>query len=100
MCCLYTFISYPSKTIVGQAVKTKDTRLLVGRVLRQTASIRKTLEPSVFRDFLNEALPSTSRAKALCLPLIEQVGLNLLSVLKDAPRTSFLQQVHSVTHKK
>lgn len=86
---VFTAHSIPTAYPIRQAVKTKDTRLLVGRVLRQTAGIRKTLEPATFKDFMNEALPSSSRAKSLASPLLDQV-------LTTPPLPSFISlQIHN-----
>lgn len=54
-------------------MKNKDTRLLVGRVLRQTAGIRKKLQPSDARAFVLAAIPEGSRSRKIISQALEQV---------------------------
>ncbi|KAK9819846.1 hypothetical protein WJX72_003182 [[Myrmecia] bisecta] len=53
--------------LIDKAVRSKDTRLLTGRLLRQTALLRKQLTPDALTAFVKQALPAGLPAQALLL---------------------------------
>jgi hypothetical protein len=59
--------------LLEKAVKLKDTRLLQGRLLRQTAVVRKHLAKADLAAFLQASLPG-GEAQGLLLQAVEQVG--------------------------
>ena len=63
--------------LLEKAVKVKDTKLLVGRLLRQTAAVRKQLTPDVLNTFLEEALPAHHPTRSFLLEQLTKVS-NLL----------------------
>ena len=60
--------------LLERAVKSKDTKLLVGRLLRQTASIRTQLQPDVITAFLAEAFPADHPTKTFLQAQINKVN--------------------------
>ena len=44
-------------TLLEKAVALKDTRLLMGRLLRQTATVRKQLDSPLLQELLQNVLP-------------------------------------------
>lgn len=66
--------------LLEKSVKTKETRLLTGRLLRQTATLRKHLTPELLRGFVKEFLPTDLQANGL-----------LLSQLDKLPQSSTMQ---------
>jgi hypothetical protein len=61
--------------LLERAVKSKDTKLLVGRLLRQTASIRAQLQPEVLTAFLEEAFPADHPTRTFLLGQLNKVTL-------------------------
>ena len=71
-------------TLLEKSVRLKDTRLLMGRLLRQTAVLRKQLTADALRNFINTNLTESSAARsflheqvpttAVCLPRGGQTG--------------------------
>lgn len=59
--------------LLEKAVKLKDTRLLQGRLLRQTAVVRKHLAKADLAAFLQASLPG-GEAQGLLLQAVEQAG--------------------------
>ena len=57
--------------LLEKSVKTKDTRLLMGRLLRQTAAVRKQLSPAAIKTFLRQCLPAELEAKAFLASHLE-----------------------------
>ncbi|KXZ51995.1 hypothetical protein GPECTOR_10g1017 [Gonium pectorale] len=60
--------------LVEKSVKTKDTRLLIGRLLRQTASVRKQLTPSIVKAFLQRTLPTDLESRAFLSTHVDQAA--------------------------
>lgn len=61
--------------LLDQTVKTKDTRLLAGRLHRQTASIRSQLSPAVLSEFITTYLVGNeaSESKSFLLAQLPEV---------------------------
>ncbi|KAK9834634.1 hypothetical protein WJX74_006246 [Apatococcus lobatus] len=57
--------------LLERAVQAKDTRLIVGRLLRQTAAIRQQLQPSILKGLVEGLLPESCPTRGL---LLEQIG--------------------------
>jgi 26S proteasome regulatory subunit N3 len=60
-------------TLLDRAVKTKDTRLMLGRLLRQTAAARRHLTGADLAAFIKTFLPESIPARAYLLQAIEKV---------------------------
>lgn len=65
--------------LVETAVKQKEGRLMSGRIMRLTASIRKQLTGDVLGALVSGALPADVEAKAFLLGYIEKVGACFLA---------------------
>lgn len=63
--------------ILENAVTYKETKLLAGRVLRKTASIRKDLNAKILRAFITDTLPAGSAPVALLLNSLSKVAVLL-----------------------
>ncbi|KAG2501927.1 hypothetical protein HYH03_000425 [Edaphochlamys debaryana] len=61
-------------SLVEKSVKAKDTRLLIGRLLRQTASVRKQLKSTNVKDFLRATLPADLDARSFLISSVEQAA--------------------------
>ncbi|KAL4443741.1 hypothetical protein ABPG75_011478 [Micractinium tetrahymenae] len=61
-------------TLIKKAVEQKETRTLFGRVLRQTAAVRRHLTAAELTTFLEGALPTSSPAAAQLVEVVKQVG--------------------------
>lgn len=59
--------------LIKKAVDQKETRTLFGRLLRQTAAVRRRLSAADLAAFLEEALPASSPAAAQLVEVIKQV---------------------------
>jgi 26S proteasome regulatory subunit N3 len=57
--------------LLEKSVKAKDTRLLMGRLLRQTAAVRKQLSPAAIKAFLRQTLPTELEAQAFLAAHLE-----------------------------
>lgn len=62
--------------LLERAVKVKDTKLLVGRLLRQTAAVRKQLTPEILTAFLEDALPAGHPTRIYLLAQLSKVRSN------------------------
>ena len=60
--------------LLERAVRARDTRLLIGRLLRQTAAIRKRLSHNTLVAFVRKALPPGSSTHALLTAQLDQVA--------------------------
>lgn len=60
-------------TLLERAVQTKDTRLIVGRLLRQTAAIRQQLQPSILKGLVEGVLPDSCPTRSLMMEQLSQV---------------------------
>jgi hypothetical protein len=65
--------------LVEKSVKAKDTRLLIGRLLRQTASVRKQLTASNVKCFLQQTLPADLESRAFLCSHVEQVNFTFVT---------------------
>ena len=59
--------------ILEKAVSLKETRMISGRLLRQTASIRHQLTPQILSDFVTKALPEDATMGPILLKQLKQV---------------------------
>lgn len=59
--------------LVEKSVKAKDTRLLIGRLLRQTATVRKQLTAANVKAFLRQTLPADLESRTFLTGQVEQV---------------------------
>lgn len=59
--------------VLDRAVKAKDTRLLMGRVLRQTGGIRKQLDGKILSEFVSEVLPQEAAGRTAILQALQEV---------------------------
>ena len=59
--------------VLEKAVSLKETRMISGRLLRQTASIRHQLTPQILSDFVTKALPEDATMGPLLLRQLKQV---------------------------
>lgn len=64
--------------ILEKAVSLKETRMISGRLLRQTASIRHQLTPQILSDFVTKALPEGAVMRPILLKQLKQVGRSLV----------------------
>lgn len=53
--------------LLEKAVAAKETRVLSGRLLRQTAAVRRQLDEEILAVYIREALPATLPARGLLL---------------------------------
>lgn len=60
-------------TLLHKSVKQKETRLLTGRLLRQTAAIRKQLTREAILAFLSQHLPADDVSRVFLQSQLEQV---------------------------
>lgn len=63
--------------LLERAVQAKDTRLIVGRLLRQTAAIRQQLQPSTLKGLVEGLLPTSCPTRSLLLEQLGQVSLSM-----------------------
>lgn len=59
-------------SLIEKSVKHKETRLLMGRLLRQTAVLRKHLDKKVLRTLVNSCVPVASPAHGYLLGAIQE----------------------------
>ena len=59
--------------VLEKAVSLKETRMISGRLLRQTALIRHQLTPQILSDFVTKALPEDATMGPLLLKQLKQV---------------------------
>ncbi|KAL4447173.1 hypothetical protein ABPG77_007206 [Micractinium sp. CCAP 211/92] len=60
--------------LIKKAVEQKETRTLFGRLLRQTAAVRRRFSAADLSAFLEGALPASSPAAAQLVEAVKQVG--------------------------
>lgn len=65
--------------LIGKAVQAKETRAVFGKVLRQTAAVRKQLTAGELQAFVSSVLPADHPSAQTLLTALAQVG-------GDAPR--------------
>ena len=59
--------------LVEQAVKLKETRIMSGRLMRLTSSVRKQLTGEVLRQHISSSLPEELESKAFLLTQVQAV---------------------------
>ena len=59
--------------LLERAVQAKETRLIVGRLLRQTAAIRQQLTTPMLKSLVEGLIPETSPTRGLLLVQLGQV---------------------------
>lgn len=59
--------------VLEKAVSMKETRMISGRLLRQTAAIRHQLTPQILSDFVTKALPEDATMGPILLKQLKQV---------------------------
>lgn len=60
--------------VLEKAVSLKETRMISGRLLRQTAAIRHQLTPQILSDFVTKALPEDATMGPILLKQLKQVS--------------------------
>ncbi|KAK9863142.1 hypothetical protein WJX84_002498 [Apatococcus fuscideae] len=60
--------------LLERAVEAKDTRLIVGRLLRQTAAIRRQLQPQILTSLVENILPESCPSRGLLLEQLSQAS--------------------------
>jgi 26S proteasome regulatory subunit N3 len=60
--------------LLEKSVKTKETRLLMGRLMRQTAKVRKHMTASDLARFIKTYLPEDSKSAGFLQGYVKQVG--------------------------
>ena len=66
--------------VLEKAVSMKETRMISGRLLRQTAAIRHQLTPQILSDFVTKALPEDATMGPILLKQLKQVSDQVYSV--------------------
>jgi 26S proteasome regulatory subunit N3 len=61
-------------SLLEKSVKTKETRLLMGRLMRQTAMVRKHMTASDLARFIKTYLPEDSNSAGFLQGYVKQVG--------------------------
>ncbi|CAG9465053.1 unnamed protein product [Pedinophyceae sp. YPF-701] len=59
--------------LIEQAVRHKDTRFLIGRVLRQTAGVRKALDAALLTECATAVLPAESSARQVVADALKSI---------------------------
>jgi len=71
--------------LINQAVKERDTRAIVGRVLRETNAFRHELAAESLISFFKELFPEDSHVRRFLVAHLSQVGLpSILSMSRAA----------------
>lgn len=60
--------------LLEKAVRSKDLRLIQGRLQRQTAVVRRQLNPEALAAFVSELLPRGHHARTTVLRILREVG--------------------------
>ena len=60
-------------SLLEKSVKTKETRILMGRLMRQTAMVRKHMTAADLCGFIRTYLPETSSSAPLLVDYLKQV---------------------------
>lgn len=78
--------------ILEKAVSLKETRMVSGRLLRQTGAIRHQLTPSLLSNFVTKALPNDSPLKNVLLAQLKVHAYSSLHIvdLTDVRVTPFV----------
>ncbi len=64
--------------LLERAVQAKDTRLIVGRLLRQTAAIRQQVRPQMLKSLIEGFLPTSCPTRSLMLEHLAQVDISCM----------------------
>lgn len=64
-----------SLKLLDRAVRSKDTRLISGRLLRQTAAYRSKLTAEILYSFVEQTLPESFSAREPLLGVLQQVSV-------------------------
>ena len=59
--------------LIGKTVQSRETRVGLGRLMRQTAAVRKRLTPDVMAAFLSSTLPPGSQTQSFLESRISRV---------------------------
>lgn len=68
--------------LLEKAVSVKDTKLLLGRLLRQTAAIRKHLSRDLLKNFVQDALPANNSSSPFLLEELSKASRKVASSRK------------------
>lgn len=82
--------------VLEKAVSLKETRMISGRLLRQTASIRHQLTPQILSDFVTKALPEDATMGPLLLKQLKQAASSAMD-RQDAPEEATSQTAASTS---
>ena len=82
--------------LLERAVQAKDTRLIVGRLLRQTAAIRQQLQPSILKSLVEGLLNESCPTRSLLIQQLGQVS-SLPGAVLQAPIYLHISLVHLST---
>lgn len=61
--------------LLEKAVRAKETRVLSGRLLRQTAAVRRQLDTEVLAEYVREALPAALPSRGVLLAHLSKARL-------------------------
>ena len=73
--------------LLGAAVRAKETRVLAGRLMRQTTAVRKRLTAEDLSDFVKEMLPHGYPGTSLLLSHLSKVRGSFLEQLRTKEGT-------------
>ena len=62
--------------LLEKSVRAKDTKMIVGRLMRQTAAIRSRLDADVLTSFIEEALPAEHSTRVFLISQVRKVGMS------------------------
>lgn len=60
--------------LLEKSVRAKDTKMIVGRLMRQTAAIRSRLNAEVLTTFIEEALPAEHSTRVFLISQVRKVA--------------------------
>lgn len=60
--------------LLEKSVRAKDTKIIVGRLMRQTAAVRSRLEPGILTTFIEEAVPAQHSTRSFLVSQLIKVG--------------------------
>ena len=61
--------------LLEKSVRVKDTKMIVGRLMRQTAAIRTRLDDYVLTSFIEEALPAEHSTRVFLISQVKTVSM-------------------------
>lgn len=74
--------------LLEKSVRAKDTKMIVGRLMRQTAAIRSRLDAEVLTSFIGEALPAGHSTRVFLIAQVRKVRKCLDSCRPEEPSIS------------